>query len=183
MSSQPGPIPQLDPPDPINPAPLPTTGITELDTAISILMRQFAAQLDGAVDEVYGALSHAYPGLYADPDAPTTTTVEYRVTETTGHVRWLPAPAAVHAHRMGHKVERRVVTVTEWEVEPNPNTRYRMPVADHPQMQSDAERDAAQAAVVQSLPPAGYPVGRTPIPADEAAETQPLDTEQMAKVS
>jgi len=98
----------------------------ELDDMVAKVTATFTAKLEETLDELYGQLSVAYPGLYVDPDAPAAEVVEYRVHETTGQVRKLNAPAAVAAHRAGLKVERRTVRATEWEVEPNPNVRTQL---------------------------------------------------------
>jgi len=176
---QPGPTPELDPPT-VTAPPIASTGIVELDRGVQILVAQFAAHLDAALDEVYSALSYAYPGMYADPDAPTTSKVEYRVTETTGVQRWLNPPAAVQAHRLGLKVERRVVTTTEWVVEPNPNRRQPRPVPAHPQVHPAAAPDQRRAAAedadaIARMTPPGYPVGLVP---EQEPDPEPTDAEQ-----
>jgi hypothetical protein len=148
MSDQPA-VPELAEPEAIPAPQLPTTGLSELDRALDIMFAALAQRLDAVVDEVYAGLSYAYPGLYADPDAPTSTHVEWRVTETTGHVRWLTGSAAVHAHRLGLKVERRTVTTTEWVVEPNPNTRIHQPVPAHPMVHPAADPAPAEAELAE----------------------------------
>jgi hypothetical protein len=118
------------------------TGQAELDTAMSALLTKWTEALDGAIDEVYATLTHAYPGLYANPDQDTDTTVEFRTREP-GTGRWvdLSPAAALYAHRKGFEVERRQSTVTEWEVEPNPNKMVarRVPVMPPPAMAMPTE--------------------------------------------
>jgi hypothetical protein len=97
--------------------------VSVLDLIVAAVTDLFREQLDGAVDEIYAGLSAAFPGLYEDPDASTTTRREYRVLEPgVGLYRNVPPAAAVMAHRQGIEVQRRTVTETEWATEPNPNT-------------------------------------------------------------
>lgn len=125
--------------------------MAKFDAGLEKIAVTFAGRLDETVDELYTTLSVAYPGLYVDPQAPTSTTVEYRVHETTGQLRRLNPAAAVAAHRAGNIVERRQVTVTEWEREPNPNHRTQLrPVTPPVTVQqaieaaSDADRNASE---------------------------------------